>query len=119
MRKFTCKLCGSEIDFGVELKGTAVISEAIRQHEVICQDIDPIIIPITVHRLRKNGVRLMKLTNTPLSPGSAFNSLKDSASDLLIIAKELDNKQMEVNSCALIDLIVAFEQSMEGTYIWK
>jgi hypothetical protein len=120
MRHFKCNHCNSEVDFGVEIKGAANISEAIKQHEQSCQyDLEEVIIPITVHRLKKNGVRLMKLTNTPLSPDSAFNYLKDSLSELRIIAKELDDRGMESISTELTDLIIAFEKDMAERYIWK
>lgn len=120
MKQFNCKHCGQDVHFGREIIGIANISDAIRKHEINCSCNDePLILPISVRRLKRDGNRLLKLNNTIFDPSQSLNGLKDSIGNLKVIAQELSDKQMEDACCTIHDLIIDLVTSMKEKYLWK
>lgn len=120
MKQFTCKHCCQVIVFGREIIGAANIASEIMKHQLTCSsNIEPLVLPISVQRLKKGGKRLLKLNNTIFDPSQSLNGLKDSIGNLKVIAQELSDEQMESDCCTLHDLIIDLENSLKEKYLWK
>jgi len=120
MKQFTCKHCNQTISFGKEIIGAAKIADEIQKHQAVCCcNEEPLILPISVRRLKRDGKRLLKLNNTIFDPSQSLNSMKDSIGNLKVIAQELTDNQMEEDCCILHDMIIDLENSLKEKYLWK